>query len=218
MTQTPTDNNQQEQSNSQFTMNELAGMEKKFLRLTFWQTLLSVAGVFTGAVALYAALTESQAVRQQTSATVWPYVELMINDTFDGDSAFFSLSLNNVGVGPARMQGARLMVDGTAVRNWQSLTEKLLPDGAMLGVDYGKSSASRRVLAPGESLVAFTTQNTDLALKMQEIINNGAVAISYCYCSIFDECWHMPSSIANTDEPIQPISYCPDYANESFLD
>lgn len=218
MTQTSSDNSQQQQGNSELTLNELAGMEKKFLRLTFWQTVLSVAGVFTGAVALYVALTESQAVRQQTSAAVWPYVQLMMNDTSDGDSAFFSLSLSNVGVGPARMQGARLTLDGVAVREWQAITEKLLPEGATLGVDYGKSSAARRVLAPGETLVAFNTENTELALKLQESVYNGALAVSYCYCSIFDECWNMPSSIADTEEPIQPVANCPDYGEEGFLD
>ncbi|MFK8043272.1 hypothetical protein, partial [Congregibacter sp.] len=44
-----------------------ASIERAFLRLTFWQTLLSLAGVFTGGVALYAALSESEAVRQQTA-------------------------------------------------------------------------------------------------------------------------------------------------------
>jgi hypothetical protein len=51
-------------------------VERAFLRLTFWQTLLSLVGVFVGAVALYAALTESQ--RRATSRppqTVWPYLQ-----------------------------------------------------------------------------------------------------------------------------------------------
>ncbi|MEO1324887.1 MAG: hypothetical protein AAFV59_17995 [Pseudomonadota bacterium] len=59
----------------------IAQIEQTFLRLTFWQTILSLAGVFTGAVALYAALNESRAVRDQTAASVWPYVQIMIYDT-----------------------------------------------------------------------------------------------------------------------------------------
>ncbi|AQA17321.1 hypothetical protein BST95_02850 [Halioglobus japonicus] len=50
----------------------IAQIERTFLRLTFWQTTLSLAGFFTGAAALHAALNESQAVRQQTAASVWP--------------------------------------------------------------------------------------------------------------------------------------------------
>lgn len=71
MTESASEDSAQQGSKPSAAMSEIAGLEKKFLRLTFWQTILSVAGVFTGAVALYAALTESQAVRQQTAATVW---------------------------------------------------------------------------------------------------------------------------------------------------
>ena len=53
---------------------QLTNSERVFVRLTFWQTVLSLAGVFIGTVALYAALTESAAVRQQTAAAVWPFV------------------------------------------------------------------------------------------------------------------------------------------------
>lgn len=59
----------------------LAHTERLFLRLTFWQTLLSVLGVFIAVVALYAALSESAAVRQQTAAAVWPFVQLSIEDS-----------------------------------------------------------------------------------------------------------------------------------------
>jgi hypothetical protein len=41
-----------------------SGAENAFVKLTFWQTILSVVGVFIAIVALYAALTESAAVRQ----------------------------------------------------------------------------------------------------------------------------------------------------------
>ncbi|MEJ2330125.1 MAG: hypothetical protein P8Z33_09715 [Gammaproteobacteria bacterium] len=44
--------------------------EHHIIRLTFWQTILSVVGVVIAVLALYAALTESAAVRQQTAAAV----------------------------------------------------------------------------------------------------------------------------------------------------
>lgn len=196
----------------------MAGIEKTFLRLTFWQTILSVAGVFTGAVALYAALNESQAVRQQTSASVWPYVQFMINDTNKAGEASFMLSLENVGVGPARMRSMQLTLNGNAVRDWQSLTNALLPEGAALGIEYGKSSVSRRVLAPGNSVIAFQTQHNDLALKMQDAVYSGAAELSYCYCSIFNDCWMTSSTRPAREEPVDPVESCPDYGDRGFLD
>lgn len=193
----------------------MAGLEKRFLRLTFWQTILSVAGVFTGAVALYAALNESQAVRQQTAASVWPYVQLTITDTSDDESASFALSLDNVGVGPARMQGAVVTYEGKAVPNWQTVTDAILP-GAALGVDYGKSSVSRRVLAPGETRIAFQTQHRELALGMQAATYSGALAVTYCYCSIFDDCWLKSSDRPGEDQPNQTVEQCPDLGAAEF--
>lgn len=194
----------------------IAGIEKTFLRLTFWQTILSVAGVFTGAVALYAALNESQAVRQQTAASVWPYVQLTISDTSDGESASFALSLDNVGVGPARMRGAMVTHRGQAVRDWQTVADVILPDGATLGIDYGKSSVSQRVLAPGESLVAFQTRHRELALGMQKDIYSGALAVTYCYCSIFDDCWIKSSTPPGQRESNQLVDQCPSFGDDGF--
>lgn len=196
----------------------IAQIEKTFLRLTFWQTILSVAGVFTGAVALYAALNESQAVRQQTAASVWPYVQYTINDYSNEDTAEFALTMNNVGVGPARMQAMLLTLDGKAIPDWQSMTETVLGRETRVGIDYGKLSVSHRVLAPGELITVFQTDNTELALKLQEVVYSGTAAISYCYCSIFDDCWISSSAPSAEKQPIQPVDQCPDYGSDGFLD
>ena len=218
MNQSPTEQNTESPSDSQPTAGAIAGIEKTFLRLTFWQTILSVAGVFTGAVALYAALNESQAVREQTAASVWPYVQLIISDTSDDDSASFAFSLNNVGVGPARMQGAVVTLNGRAMPDWQSVTDALLPGGARLGIDYGKSSVTQRVLAPGESLVAFQTQDRELALGIQAAAFSGALSLTYCYCSIFDKCWVKSSESEGSGQPNEAVAQCPTLGAESFKD
>ena len=55
---------------------QLTHAERIFVRVALLQTALAVIGIFTGAVALYAALTEADASRKQLQASVWPYVEL----------------------------------------------------------------------------------------------------------------------------------------------
>ncbi len=73
--------------------------EKLFVRVSVWQTVLSVAGVFIGVVALYGALTESEAGRKQTAATVWPYLQLEISDYANETGAGFSIAFSNAGTG-----------------------------------------------------------------------------------------------------------------------
>ncbi len=196
----------------------LAHIERTFLRLTFWQTLLSLAGVFTGAVALYAALNESAAVREQTAASVWPYVQFIIDDRDDGSTASFALSLENVGVGPARMRGMRVTFEGDAVLSWDAVTERLIGEVARVGVDYGRSSVSHRVLAPGESVVAFQTNDRDLARAMQKAVYSGETEVRYCYCSIFEQCWLSGTGRPLEKEDVEPVDACPEFGADGFKD
>ena len=92
--------------------NSLLRAEQHIIRLTFWQTILSVVGVVIAVLALYAALTESAAVRQQTAAAVWPFVQLIIGNYDTGEEAGFSFAFTNAGVGPAKMRDLRVSVDG----------------------------------------------------------------------------------------------------------
>jgi hypothetical protein len=187
--------------------------ERAFLRLSFWQTILSLIGVFVGAVALYAALTESEAVREQTEASVWPYVQFTIFDNISPESAHFRLELSNVGVGPGRMRSMRVAWDGQALPDWDAVVHQVLP-AAELGVDYGKADASKRVLAPGESHEMFATTNPALVQALQAAVGSGRATIEYCYCSIFNTCWIADSRSAQND-PLA-VDACPEFAGEAF--
>lgn len=57
-----------------------------------WQIVLSVVGVFIAVLALYAAITESEAVRRQTAAAVWPFVQVSIADYDSGDAGWRTAS------------------------------------------------------------------------------------------------------------------------------
>jgi hypothetical protein len=197
---------------------QMAEIQRSFLRLTFWQTLLSLAGVFTGAVALYAALNESRAVREQTAAAVWPYVQLMINDTDDGETAHFALTFENVGVGPALMRSMRLNFGDEAIVSWEAATNRLFDEPLRVGTDYGQSNISRRVIAPGEMVVAFQTHDRRVVKRMQEAVYGGGVDLSYCYCSIFDSCWESRSWQSTDAAGIDPVDRCMDHGEAAFRD
>lgn len=194
----------------------MAGIERTFLRLTFWQTLLSLAGVFTGAVALYAALNESAAVRQQTAATVWPYVQVTVLDTDQDDAASFALRFANVGVGPARMRGIRLSLNGEAMRDWQQVVTSLIDEPLRLGHDYGRINVGDGVLAPGDRVVAFQTQHPALARALSAATARGATRLDFCYCSIFDDCWTTGDEDRAGAE--HALEACPALEGEAFLE
>lgn len=186
--------------------------ERHIVRLTFWQTILSVVGVLIAILALYAALTESAAVRQQTAAAVWPFVQMMFEDYDTGDAAGFSIAFTNVGVGPAKMQDVRVIVDGNAVRNWSELVASV---GGDTGAEVNRTFISDRVLRPEETVEVFSTTDIELARKLFDAISKARSSLSFCYCSIFDECW-----LADSREDLQApklVEACPDFGDETYL-
>lgn len=189
----------------------LASTERLFLRLTFWQTLLSVAGVFIAVVALYAALTESTAVRQQTAAAVWPFVQLSIEDSDSGDSAEFTMSFTNAGVGPAKMRTMRLIVDGDPIRDWADAITRL---GGRLNDNVSRNFINNRVLRPDEKVDSIHTNDVELARKFQAVMGDPENYITFCYCSIFDECW-VADSRKDLQDP-ETVEECPDFGEAAF--
>lgn len=186
--------------------------EHHIIRLTFWQTILSVVGVVIAVLALYAALTESAAVRQQTAAAVWPFVQLMVENYDTGDSAGFSLAFTNAGVGPARMQDVRVSIDGNVTRNWSEVVASVDGD---TGAAVNRNFISDRVLRPEETVVIFGTEDADLARKLIGTVSTPRAALTFCYCSIFDECW-----LADSRKDLQApeiVEACPDFGSDTYL-
>ena len=182
-----------------------------FVRMTLWQTILSVVGIFIAVVALYAALKESAAVRQQTAAAVWPFVQMLIEDYDTGDEAGFTLAFVNVGVGPAKVRSLRIEIDGQPIRNWTQAVDVL---GGEPGSNVSRNFIGGRVMRPEERVDLISTTEPDLARRLQRAIASPDNFVSFCYCSIFDECW-LADSRRDLQDP-QPVGMCPDFAGETY--
>ena len=193
------------------TPTTLTGAERTFVRMTFWQTILSVVGVFIAVVALYAALKESAAVRQQTAAAVWPFVQLLIEDYDSDEEATFSMAFVNAGVGPAKLGGVRLVLDGEPMRDWAHAVTTV---GGDTETPVSRNFLNGRVLRPDEQVDMIRTTDPGLARRFQAAIADPDNSISYCYCSIFDECW-LADSRRDLQNP-ESVEACPEYGDEAF--
>jgi hypothetical protein len=185
--------------------------ERAFVRLTFWQTVLSLVGVFIAVVALYAALAESDAARKQTAAAVWPFVQLTLHDHLSETAAEFRIALTNAGVGPARMRSMRVLLKGEPLRDWHHAMELVGETGTHR---LGQSYVSRRVLIPGETIDMVSTMDRVLVEKFLGALAQPGNSITYCYCSIFDACW-----VVDSEKDLQtpdPVEACPDFGAEAF--
>ncbi|MDX1537445.1 MULTISPECIES: hypothetical protein [unclassified Arsukibacterium] len=185
--------------------------EKIFIRLSFWQTILSVVGIFIAVLALYAALTESEAIRKQTSAAVWPFIQISIADYDFGQDASFTLTFTNTGVGPALIRAVKVEVDGKPMRDWAQVVTYL---GGTFDENVGRNTISNRVLSPGRKIDLLSVAEPALARKFQAAVGNPQTAITFCYCSIFDDCW-LADSRSQVLDP-EPVDACPDFQHETF--
>jgi hypothetical protein len=185
--------------------------EKLFVRVSVWQTVLSVAGVFIGVVALYAALTESEAARKQTAATVWPYLQLEISDYANESAAGFSIAFSNVGVGPAKVRTMELRLAGKSVRDWESVVASLAGEASP---EFGRNFIIGRVLTPGESVTLVQTHDRALVNAFRQAVSASETGLRVCYCSIFDDCWLRDSRDEAADP--EPVESCPDFGEAAF--
>lgn len=212
MSDDSTDDSTNEGAAGSASIHALSRTEKHIIRLTFWQTILSVAGVLIAVLALYAALTESAAVRQQTAAAVWPFVQLMIEDYDTGDSAGFSLGFTNAGVGPAKMKDLRISINDTVTRSWSELVTSV--DGDTEAA-INRNFISNRVIRPDETVIVFGTKDANLARKLFGVVSRPGSKLTFCYCSIFDECW-----LADSQRDVQApelVEACPDFGSDTYI-
>ena len=73
---------------------------------------------------------------------------------------------------------------------------------------------SGRVLSPDEKVEIIATSEANLARKLQAAIANPENFISFCYCSIFEQCW-LADSRQDMQDP-ESVEECPDFADDTF--
>ena len=190
---------------------DLSRAERIFVRINFVQTILAVAGVFTGAVALYAALNESDAVRKQQRAGVLPYVTVGVSRATGGDEPYFGYRVFNSGIGPGRIAAMRVSVDGEAKQTWRDVLETYFPGGEHR---YYYDQAAGRMISPGTNFSIFNISG-DLDRIRSLSVGAERIRIEMCFCSVFEECWNVSEDMI---ESPQPVKQCPDYGAEQFLE
>ncbi|MEL7130576.1 MAG: hypothetical protein AAGK23_13620, partial [Pseudomonadota bacterium] len=152
------------------------------------------------------------------------YVELR-DLRFGGTEKYaFALSFTNKGIGPASIEFFDIKLDGERPTDLADLIRKSadIPDRP-----FGISNNFARVLSPGEKvdLVEVTTEvvselyraNEDIDIEAEtafyrqlvdgftDAYRSGRIELTYCYCSVFEDCWQGSNLIP---KPV-PVDICP---------
>ncbi|MBI1393280.1 MAG: hypothetical protein GC152_11125 [Alphaproteobacteria bacterium] len=185
---------------------DMTQAERIFVRISVLQTFLAVAGLFTGAVALWAAVNEADAVRKQQLATVWPYISVSPMNYGSPGEERFEIIVRNKGIGPARIKSVRLEVDGKEETSWYDLAAEL-SGGKQIGIS--NTPIANEVISPEEELTAVSFDVAyapkEAVFGFRDLVRNGRANIFVCYCSVFDDCWRLDALNVETS----PVDSCP---------
>lgn len=171
-------------------------------------TLLAYSAMVLSAISAFGVIWQARVASGQREAAVWPYVQAFPNR--NSRDPEFSISLTNVGVGPAVVRYFSVRVDDKPVRTWReflaALSEEELVRQAFF--DEGVIQGSGWVLPPNVPLLAFITREPE-AVNALDPPAWGRIDVTFCYCSVFDSCWVSAWAVSKREDQPTPVGSCP---------
>ena len=161
------------------------------------EMLAALTSGFIALSALGASIYNVYLQRKQIQAQVWPHLEWLYSDREES----FDFELQNSGVGPAKIVGLSVKVQGTPVKDWAEAFDaasKLDPEFKTLLASHdvagvGRSSIYGRVLGSGVEIhpVRFhwASKDAEPHLSSAPLVRFfEELDVAVCYCSTLDEC------------------------------
>ena len=133
---------------------------------------------------------------QQKSASVWPFLENSPDLEISDSTAIFKYTVTNKGIGPAIIDNVNYTYKNIDIPSW-GLYLELKKEYPNLSIEQIQNAElSKTVLAPGDSQNVVTIRVTvkeniedsliDILVKISE-----EYKLTYCYCSVYGECWQV---------------------------
>jgi hypothetical protein len=178
---------------------------------------LTIAGtaLVTSICSIVIAIHHGHTMEKLVQANSIPYLVSGFSTATPEGQSVLSLDFENRGVGPAHQRSLRVKVDGQYVRSVDDLMAKSLPPDQAAEVAQARTdkvllvlrnSTRTRFVASGEPQLVFRIAKTPENARFWEMLAAAQDKwdFEYCYCSVFDECWEVPSV---SSEP-QPVDEC----------
>lgn len=174
-------------------------MNEKRFRFDLYVALLAL--IISG-VAAFASAYQTYVIRQQFSATVWPYLTFTTRSSVDN---YFELDVGNAGIGPALIRSAVVSRDGKPIDVASNPTaspalsvafradqEEANRDEAAAKF-HGKAGTTVSsivrgdVVSAGSTLQLFRVDGKFLTRRVMADVRH--VDLQICYCSLLGNCW-----------------------------
>ena len=182
---------------------------KRWLDLT-----LSLSAMFVSLVSLALAVLHGHAMDRLVAANSWPFLMYDTDNQDPQGNRRISLKVENVGVGPARIQTFEVWWHGQPMASAPELLSLCcMTDSGMVDASTARSLAlvigqiPSRVMRAGdaETFLSLKLEDANADIWHRLDIARLQLKMRACYCSVFDECW--VTDLETTSA--KPVGSCP---------
>lgn len=190
--------------------------------------LVAICALLTSVTSIWLSISQGDDMARLVQAQSWPHIGFSTgNAEWNAVAAHWDdrllLSIENVGVGPAKIRSVKMKFDGQSIQSSDALLEACC--GYQLGARLGTegeplitSTTVGTVMRAGQKIDLLNWRlpnlgnqtvpkaQTEAAEKVWRALDGtrGRIQLEVCYCSVFDECWTLKP---NTDTV--PTASCP---------
>jgi len=160
-------------------------------------------------VSLVVAGCGSRTMERQLAASVWPYLQYDTSNATPDGKPTMSFSVENVGVGPARVHSVSMRYAGKPIADPHELFKACCGDLIAAGQHpaWRMSTLHDQVLAPNKPktflLLGDEPANEPFRKRLDQ--EREKIALQFCYCSVLDQCWMFDSE----KEDLATLDRCP---------
>jgi hypothetical protein len=160
----------------------------KAARGSLFPNITSLLALAVSIFALAIGAWQTRLMQSQARASVWPHLSIGYTYNSNVDDNGFIWSIDNNGVGPAKIERVAVTLDGKPMKSWHDVLVALGFHGEMR---VSTTSFSGDVIPP--------SLNRETAISAIRINQAGAAStfknavarftMDICYCSVYDDCW-----------------------------
>jgi hypothetical protein len=176
---------------------------------------LALSAFIVSLSSLWLTVHNAHTMERLVTSNSYPNIDRNFGNEFDfqdgrGTRSALYLSLNNTGVGPARLRSIELSYDGKPAASLRAVldiccTEE--PATALPKTDYWSSGDVRGAMVPAGkevNLFAWAEAPSDPRWARANEVRD-RIGVRVCYCSVFEECYMRDSA---RREPVR-VRECP---------
>jgi len=165
------------------------------------------------------ALRHGHIMAKLVQANSFPYMQGGFSDVTAEGKEVLSLDLLNRGVGPAHQESLRVKIGDGYVRSLKELFAAALgPEQSLKAQEIFRplqNQVRTRFIPGGQSQMVFSLSKTPQNAQLWDLLEKDSKRwdVEFCYCSVFQECWDVPSK---WQEPV-PVKRCRRDESREFL-